>query len=98
MHIFRVFVTRPVWQSIEAARHPISVLGGEHFFDSHHILSCSAVPLFDPFGAIAGVLDLTNASDVPQVHALALLTAERRTGAMCGRPLAIRDVRRPTAR
>ena len=57
-----------------AERHPISVLGGEHFFDSHHILSCSAVPLFDPFGAIAGVLDLTNASDVPQVHALALLT------------------------
>ena len=57
-----------------AERHPISVLGGEHFFDMHQILSCSAVPLFDPFGAIAGVLDLTNASDVPQVHTLALLT------------------------
>ena len=57
-----------------AERHPISVLGGEHFFDTHHILSCSAVPLFGPSGAIAGVLDLTNASDVPQVHALALLT------------------------
>jgi CRP-like cAMP-binding protein len=55
-------------------QHPISVLGGEHFFNMHKILSCSAVPIFDPFGAVAGVLDLTNASNVPQIHALALVS------------------------
>jgi CRP-like cAMP-binding protein len=59
--------------AVLAEQHPISVLGGEHFFSMHKILSCSAVPIFDPFGGIAGVLDLTNASDVPQVHALALV-------------------------
>ncbi len=57
-----------------AEQHPISVLGSEHFFDAHKILSCSAVPIFDPYGAPAGVLDLTNASDISQVHALALVS------------------------
>jgi CRP-like cAMP-binding protein len=57
-----------------AEQHPISVLGGEHFFAMHKILSCSAVPIFDPLGAVAGVLDLTNASDISQVHALALVS------------------------
>jgi len=56
-----------------AERHAISVSGGEHFFDMHRILSCSAAPLFGPSGEIAGILDLTQPSDVPQTHTLALV-------------------------
>lgn len=56
-----------------AERQPISVIGGEHFFNIHSILSCSAVPILDPCGAVIGVLDLTNAVDVPQTHTLALV-------------------------
>jgi len=56
-----------------AERQAISVSGGEHFFDMHRILSCSAVPLFGPSGGIAGILDLTQPSDVPQTYTLALV-------------------------
>jgi len=55
-----------------AERRPISVVGGEHFFERHQILSCSAAPIFDPFGAITGVLDLTCASQAPDPLTLAL--------------------------
>ena len=51
----------------------ISVIGGEHFFEAHSILSCSASPIYDPYGAIAGVLDLTNASNEPQALTMALV-------------------------
>ena len=56
-----------------AERHAISVSGGEHFFDMHRILSCSAAPLFGSSGEIAGILDLTQPSDVPQTYTLALV-------------------------
>ena len=56
-----------------AERRPGSVIGGEHFFEVHSILSCSAAPIFDPFGAIAGVLDLTSSSNEPQALTLALV-------------------------
>ena len=52
----------------------ISVVGGEHFFEAHSILSCSAAPIFDPFGAITGVLDLTNDSAEPQALTMALVS------------------------
>lgn len=51
----------------------IAVAGGEHFFTQHAILSCSAVPILDPHGRIAGVLDLSNGAEVPQTHTLALV-------------------------
>jgi CRP-like cAMP-binding protein len=56
-----------------AERRPISVIGRQHFFDVHSVLSCSAAPIFDARGVIVGVLDLTNPSDVPQTHTLALV-------------------------
>ena len=72
-----------VWEEKEAGTNAIgaalaegqsiSVIGGEHFFEAHSILSCSAAPIFDPYGAIAGVLDLTNASDEPQALTMALV-------------------------
>lgn len=51
----------------------IAVLGAEHFFGEHRILSCSAVPILDPCGAIVGVLDLSNGAEVQQTHTLALV-------------------------
>lgn len=54
-------------------RSEMSVFGGEHFLKSHGVLSCSAVPIIDPFGGIIGVLDLSTASSVPHHYALALL-------------------------
>jgi len=56
-----------------AERRPLSVIGGEHFFERHQILSCSAAPIFDPFGGIMGALDLTCASKAPEALTLALI-------------------------
>ncbi len=56
-----------------AEQQPGSVIGGEHFFEMHAILSCSAAPIFDPLGGVAGVLDLTNSSNEPQPLMLALV-------------------------
>jgi transcriptional regulator of acetoin/glycerol metabolism len=51
----------------------ISVRGAEHFFGAHHILSCSAAPIFDPAGRVIGVLDFSNSSSLVQTHTLALV-------------------------
>jgi CRP-like cAMP-binding protein len=56
-----------------AERQPGAVVGSEHFFEIHNILSCSAAPIFDPYGAIAGVLDVTSSSNAPQPLMLALV-------------------------
>lgn len=52
---------------------PITVSGGEHFFEAQAILGCSAVPIFDPSGELIGVLDFSNDAGVPQTHTLALV-------------------------
>ncbi|MFK8250416.1 sigma-54-dependent Fis family transcriptional regulator [Ancylobacter terrae] len=52
---------------------PIAVHGGEHFFEPHGILSCSAAPIFDPYGRIAGLLDLSGPAAVDHRHALGLV-------------------------
>ncbi len=52
---------------------PVEVRGGEHFYAPHRLLSCSAVPIIDPFGNIAGVLDLSGEASVPHVHALGMV-------------------------
>jgi len=51
----------------------IEVRGSEHFFSPHRVLSCSAVPIIDPFGKIAGVLDLSGESSVHHTHALGMV-------------------------
>ena len=56
-----------------AERAEISVLGGEHFFESHRILSCTAAPIIGPCGEAVGVLDLSNHADVQPTHAPALV-------------------------
>src|SRR5439155_25849104 len=55
-----------------AARAPVAVRQSEHFFASYSPLTCSAVPIYDPAGSIAAVLDITTRSQLPQQYALAL--------------------------
>lgn len=50
----------------------MEVRGGEHYFAPHGILSCSATPIHDPHGQLAGVLDITGPASVQQMHALGL--------------------------
>ncbi|WP_300617394.1 sigma 54-interacting transcriptional regulator, partial [Dokdonella sp.] len=54
-------------------RRPVEVRGGEHYFEPYRILSCSAAPILDPFGRLAGVLDLSGHSSVHHVHALGMV-------------------------
>ncbi len=56
-----------------AERREITVLGGEHWYDANRFLSCSAVPIFDMCGTVAGVIDLSHHASVQQTHAPALL-------------------------
>jgi sigma-54 dependent transcriptional regulator, acetoin dehydrogenase operon transcriptional activator AcoR len=49
------------------------VRGSEHYFQPHRVLSCSAVPIIDPFGKIAGVMDLSGEASVHHVHALGMV-------------------------
>ncbi|HET7065927.1 MAG TPA: sigma-54-dependent Fis family transcriptional regulator [Rudaea sp.] len=51
----------------------VEVRGAEHFFAPHRVLSCSAVPIIDPFGKIAGVMDLSGEATVHHVHALGMV-------------------------
>ncbi|MQT15080.1 sigma-54-dependent Fis family transcriptional regulator [Segnochrobactrum spirostomi] len=52
---------------------PIAVHGGEHYFEPHAILSCSAAPIYDPFGRLVGALDLSGPAAVDHRHALGLV-------------------------
>ncbi|WP_428030690.1 sigma-54-dependent Fis family transcriptional regulator [Ancylobacter sp.] len=52
---------------------PIAVHGGEHYYDPHAILSCSAAPILDPYGHTVGALDLSGPAAVDHRHALGLV-------------------------
>jgi len=56
-----------------AERRPSAVNGGEHFFSSHRVLSCAAMPILDPRGAILGVLDMSGPSEGGMGHALGMV-------------------------
>jgi len=56
-----------------AAAAPVSVRREDHFFAQFANLTCSAVPVFDPSGKIAAVLDVTSRSSLMQQHLLVLL-------------------------
>lgn len=38
---------------------PLEVHGGEHFLQRHAFLTCSAAPIFDPTGKLAGAIDIS---------------------------------------
>ena len=56
-----------------AAAVPVSVRRDDHFFSQFTQLTCSAVPVYDPSGEIAAVLDVTSRSSLMQQHLLVLL-------------------------
>ncbi len=56
-----------------ASAAPVSVRREDHFFTQFTALTCSAVPVYEPSGEIAAVLDVTSRSSMMQQHLLVLL-------------------------
>jgi len=56
-----------------AAAGPVSIRRDDHFYSQFTQLTCSAVPVYDPSGEIAAVLDVTSRSSLMQQHLLVLL-------------------------
>ncbi len=55
----------------------IAVRQHEHFFSRYTALTCSAAPVFDECGKVAGVLDVTSRSQLLQQHSLVLVGMSR---------------------
>jgi transcriptional regulator of acetoin/glycerol metabolism len=53
---------------------PIMVHGAEHFFTQFSALTCTAAPVFDADGALAGVLDASSDCSSRQQHTRALVS------------------------
>lgn len=51
----------------------ITIHGGEHYLNAHSFLTCSSVPIHDPYGDILGVLDITGDYRGGNPHTLALI-------------------------
>jgi sigma-54 dependent transcriptional regulator, acetoin dehydrogenase operon transcriptional activator AcoR len=49
------------------------VHASEHYLNANHILTCSAAPIFDPRGAVIGVLDVTGDCNSFHRHTMALV-------------------------
>jgi len=56
-----------------AAGGPVSIRREDHFFSQFTQLTCSAVPVYNPAGELAGALDVTSRSSMTQQHLLVLL-------------------------
>lgn len=54
-------------------RRSVEVLGAEHFYLPHKVLSCSATPIFNPQGGVIGVLDLSGESSVHRNLAMGMV-------------------------
>src|SRR5258706_11481023 len=54
-------------------RRPVVIYAGHHYIRQNHFLACSAAPVLDPFGEVAGVLDITCDYRYHQRHTLALV-------------------------
>ncbi|MDP2247210.1 MAG: sigma 54-interacting transcriptional regulator, partial [Nitrosomonadales bacterium] len=52
---------------------PMTVHGAEHYVSKHHVLSCSAVPIYGTQNDLIGTLDVSNDFLMPQQHTLALV-------------------------
>ncbi|MGN6224955.1 sigma-54-dependent Fis family transcriptional regulator [Pseudoxanthomonas sp.] len=50
----------------------VEVRGAEHYAAPHRILNCSAAPVFDPYGRMVGVLDISGDAGIAPMHALGL--------------------------
>lgn len=56
-----------------AEQSPVVVHSVEHFDYANHFLTCSASPIFDPYGSMLGVLDVSGDCRAQQQHTLALV-------------------------
>jgi transcriptional regulator of acetoin/glycerol metabolism len=56
-----------------AERECIAVYQHEHFYPRYTSLTCSAAPIFNDRGEVAGVLDVTSRSKLLQQHSLVLV-------------------------
>ncbi|GIM46702.1 sigma-54-dependent Fis family transcriptional regulator [Collibacillus ludicampi] len=45
--------------TVIAERHPLEVMGKEHYLEVNHILFCAASPIFNPLGDLVAVLDVS---------------------------------------
>jgi transcriptional regulator of acetoin/glycerol metabolism len=52
---------------------PVRITGGEHFTTANGFLSCSASPVFDPYGNVLGILDVSGDCLASQQHTMALV-------------------------
>lgn len=59
--------------TVALERVALSVIGAEHLFCLNTSLSCSAVPILDPSGTLAGVLDVSTSFTVTHDYLLPLL-------------------------
>ncbi|MDQ7978440.1 sigma-54-dependent Fis family transcriptional regulator [Paraburkholderia sp. SARCC-3016] len=60
-----------------AERECLAVYQHEHFYPRYTSLTCSAAPIFDDRGIVAGVLDVTSRSRLLQQHSLVLVGMSR---------------------
>ena len=51
----------------------LTVHGNQHFMDANKVLTCSAAPIFDPYGQVIGALDVTGDHRSFHQHTLALV-------------------------
>lgn len=54
---------------------PVQIYAWEHYCRPHHFLTCSASPIFDPDGAMIGVLNLSGDYHVANPHTLGMVVA-----------------------
>jgi sigma-54 dependent transcriptional regulator, acetoin dehydrogenase operon transcriptional activator AcoR len=54
---------------------PVQITSTEHFLSAYHRWTCSAAPIHDLYGAIAGTLNLTGHSKLVHPHTLGLVVA-----------------------
>ncbi|MHB8667959.1 MAG: sigma-54-dependent Fis family transcriptional regulator [Burkholderiales bacterium] len=64
--------------TVIAEQKAVTVFGQEHYLDQNAQFSCSASPVFDPFGNLVGVLDISGGNPVrhSHIHALAGMSAQ----------------------
>ncbi|MEZ5608308.1 MAG: sigma-54-dependent Fis family transcriptional regulator [Burkholderiaceae bacterium] len=58
--------------TVAAERSALQVHGGEHYLLKNGFLHCSAAPLFDAQGGVAGIIDISGDEYASQPHALGL--------------------------
>ncbi len=52
---------------------PVVVDGGQHFLSANRFLTCSASPIFDPYGQLSGILDVSGDHRSSNRHTMALV-------------------------